>query len=151
MAQPEQKPCALLFVHCARELQGRAVDEPRGHPFHDHPPTQSGKNDMGPRCYLLQVYLRKAARQSGSTCQCRCSKIMSPLNCNETLSPCKDGDDESERVPTVKVIENAADGRLSVCEASRLLQLSERQVQRLKRRYQPDSVGWVQDGNQIGR
>src|ERR1022692_399487 len=47
----------------------------------------------------------------------------------------------------VKVIENAADGRLSVCEASRLLQLSERQVQRLKRRYQPDSVGWVQHGN----
>jgi hypothetical protein len=68
MAQPEQKPCALLFVHCARELQGRAVDEPRGHPLHDHPPTQSGKNDMGTRCYLLQVYLRKAARQSGSTC-----------------------------------------------------------------------------------
>jgi hypothetical protein len=25
---------------------------------------------------------------------------MSPPNCNETLSPCKDGDDESERVPT---------------------------------------------------
>ena len=47
----------------------------------------------------------------------------------------------------VKVIENAADGRLSVGEASRLLQLSERQVQRLKRRYQPDSVGWVQHGN----
>ncbi|MGP8141631.1 MAG: helix-turn-helix domain-containing protein [Terriglobales bacterium] len=41
----------------------------------------------------------------------------------------------------VKVIENAAGGRLSVCEASRLLQLSERQVQRLKRRYRPDSVG----------
>src|SRR6202023_3201275 len=32
--------------------------------------------------------------------ECRCSKIMSPHNCNETLSPCKDGDDESERVPT---------------------------------------------------
>jgi transposase len=47
----------------------------------------------------------------------------------------------------VKVIENAADGRLSVREASRLLQLSERQVQRLKRRYQPDSLGWVQHGN----
>jgi len=30
---------------------------------------------------------------------------------------------------------------------TRLLQLSERQVQRLKRRYQPDSVGWVQHGN----
>jgi transposase len=38
----------------------------------------------------------------------------------------------------VKVIENAVGGRLSVREASRLLQLSERQVQRLKRRYQPD-------------
>jgi hypothetical protein len=31
---------------------------------------------------------------------CKCSKIMSPLNCNENLSSCKDGDDESERVPT---------------------------------------------------
>jgi transposase len=47
----------------------------------------------------------------------------------------------------VKVIENAAGGRLSVREAARLLQLSERQVQRLKRRYRPDSVGWVQHGN----
>ena len=47
----------------------------------------------------------------------------------------------------VKVIENAAGGRLSVREASRLLQLSERQVQRLKRRYRPDSIGWVQHGN----
>lgn len=47
----------------------------------------------------------------------------------------------------VKVIENAAGGRLSVREASRLLQLSERQVQRLKRRYRPDSLAWVQHGN----
>jgi transposase len=47
----------------------------------------------------------------------------------------------------VKVIENAAGGRLSVREASRLLHLSERQVQRLKRRYRPDSLGWVQHGN----
>src|SRR6204780_634408 len=47
----------------------------------------------------------------------------------------------------VKVIENAAGGRLSVREAACLLQLSERQVQRLKRRYQPDSVRWVQHGN----
>jgi transposase len=47
----------------------------------------------------------------------------------------------------VKVIENAAAGRLSVREASRLLQLSERQVQRLKRRYRPDSLNWVQHGN----
>src|SRR5271155_4224109 len=47
----------------------------------------------------------------------------------------------------VKVIENAAGGKLSVREASRLLQLSERQVQRLKHRYRPDSVAWVQHGN----
>jgi transposase len=47
----------------------------------------------------------------------------------------------------VKVIENAVGGRLSVGEASRLLQLSERQVQRLKRRYRPDSIAWVQHGN----
>ncbi len=47
----------------------------------------------------------------------------------------------------VKVIENAAGGRLSVREASCLLHLSQRQVQRLKRRYQPDSPAWVQHGN----
>jgi transposase len=47
----------------------------------------------------------------------------------------------------VKVIENAVGGRLSVGEAARLLQLSARQVQRLKRRYQPDSLAWVQHGN----
>jgi transposase len=47
----------------------------------------------------------------------------------------------------VKVIENTAGGRLSVREASRLLQLSARQVQRLKRRYRPDSIAWVQHGN----
>src|SRR6202158_4267833 len=47
----------------------------------------------------------------------------------------------------VKVIENAVAGRLSVGEAARLLQLSERQVQRLKRRYRPDSVAWVHHGN----
>ncbi len=47
----------------------------------------------------------------------------------------------------MKVIENAAGGRLSIREAARLLQLSERQVQRLKRRYRPDSIAWVQHGN----
>ncbi len=47
----------------------------------------------------------------------------------------------------VKVIENAAGGRLSVREASCLLHLSERQVQRLKRRYQPNSTDWVHHGN----
>jgi transposase len=47
----------------------------------------------------------------------------------------------------VKVIENVASGRLSIGEASRLLQLSERQVQRLKRRYRPDAIAWVRHGN----
>ncbi|HXM20082.1 MAG TPA: helix-turn-helix domain-containing protein [Terriglobales bacterium] len=47
----------------------------------------------------------------------------------------------------VKVIENAVEGRLRVSEAARLLQLSERQVQRLKRRYRPDSIAWVHHGN----
>jgi len=47
----------------------------------------------------------------------------------------------------VKVIENAVEGRLSVSEAAGLLQLSERQVQRLKRRYCPDTVAWVHHGN----
>ena len=50
----------------------------------------------------------------------------------------------------VKVMENAAGGRLSVREASCLLHLSERQVQRLKRRYRPDSIDWVHHGN-LGR
>ena len=49
----------------------------------------------------------------------------------------------------VKVIENAVDGRLSVSEAARLLQLSERQVQRLKRRFCPDSVAWVHHDDQL--
>jgi transposase len=53
---------------------------------------------------------------------------MSPRNCNEILSPSRDGDDESERVP-------AREGD------------RERQVQRLKQRYQPDSIAWVQHGN----
>ena len=47
----------------------------------------------------------------------------------------------------VRVIENAVGGRMSVREAARLLQLSERQVQRLKQRYQPDSAEWVRHGN----
>lgn len=47
----------------------------------------------------------------------------------------------------VRVIEKAVDGRLSVREAAGLLQRSERQVQRLKSRYKPDSVDWVRHGN----
>ena len=46
----------------------------------------------------------------------------------------------------LKVIEKGAGGRLRVRYASRLLHLSERQVQRLKHRYQPDSTDWVRHG-----
>ena len=47
----------------------------------------------------------------------------------------------------VKVIENAVEGRITVGEASELLQLSSRQVKRLKSRYSPDTVEWVRHGN----
>jgi transposase len=39
------------------------------------------------------------------------------------------------------------EGRIRVSEAAGLLGLSERQVQRLKARYQPDQVDWVRHGN----
>ncbi|MGH9813218.1 MAG: ISNCY family transposase [Candidatus Acidiferrales bacterium] len=45
------------------------------------------------------------------------------------------------------MIENAVNGKVSVEEASRLLNLSSRQVKRLKRRYQADTVDWVRHGN----
>ena len=47
----------------------------------------------------------------------------------------------------MRVIEKAVDGRLSVREAAGLLQRSERQVQRLKHRFRPDSANWVRHGN----
>lgn len=47
----------------------------------------------------------------------------------------------------MRVIEKTVDGRLSVREAACLLQRSERQIQRLKRRYQPNSADWVRHGN----
>jgi len=47
----------------------------------------------------------------------------------------------------VKVIENAVQGRITVAKASELLQLSTRQVKRLKARYDPEAVEWVRHGN----
>src|SRR5450755_1984824 len=47
-----------------------------------------------------RIIAAKNGRVEGLWGHCRCSKIMSPPNCNETLSPYEDGDDESERVPT---------------------------------------------------
>ena len=51
----------------------------------------------------------------------------------------------------VKVIENAVAGHISVAEAARLLQLSPRQVKRLKQRAVPGEVDWVRHGNRGGR
>jgi transposase len=52
-----------------------------------------------------------------------------------------------QELQRMRVIEKAVDGRLSVREAAGLLQRSERQVQRLKRRYLPNSADWVRHGN----
>jgi transposase len=50
----------------------------------------------------------------------------------------------------IKVIENAAQGRLTIGEAAELLQLSERQVKRLKSACAEEDAGWVHHGN-LGR
>src|SRR5664279_3710283 len=47
----------------------------------------------------------------------------------------------------IKVIENAVEGQMTVGKAAELLNLSERQLKRLKRRYQASSVEWVRHGN----
>jgi len=47
----------------------------------------------------------------------------------------------------VKVIENAVEGRLTVRQAAELLGLSQRQVKRLKARFEPGSTDWVKHGN----
>lgn len=52
-----------------------------------------------------------------------------------------------QELQRVKVIENTVQGRITVAEASTLLQLSGRQVKRLKARYRPEDVDWVRHGN----
>ncbi len=47
----------------------------------------------------------------------------------------------------IKVIENAAQGRLSLGEAAELLQLSKRQVKRLKAAFDQADASWVHHGN----
>ena len=53
-----------------------------------------------------------------------------------------------EQVQRIKVIENAVAGRITVPEAAEYLNLSERQVKRLKRAHDEGDAGWVQHGNQ---
>jgi hypothetical protein len=47
----------------------------------------------------------------------------------------------------IKVLENAVEGRLSVAAAAELLQLSDRQVKRLKQNYDDADPNWVHHGN----
>lgn len=47
----------------------------------------------------------------------------------------------------IRVIEKAVAGRLSVREAALLLGRGQRQVQRLKQRYDPEHLDWVRHGN----
>jgi transposase len=53
-----------------------------------------------------------------------------------------------EQVQRIKVIENAVSGRITVGEAAEYLNLSERQVKRLKRSHDEADADWVQHGNQ---
>lgn len=50
----------------------------------------------------------------------------------------------------ITVVENAVQGRVGVVEAAELLQLSTRQVKRLKQAYNPTDARWVHHGN-LGR
>jgi hypothetical protein len=45
------------------------------------------------------------------------------------------------------VVEDAVAGKLTVVEAAELLQLSERQVKRLKRRHRPETGEWIHYDN----
>ena len=85
----EREEYARLFQHQARVLQDRMAR--RGRTDRTRQPAISEWE----RVYQTEAEERRLLHQA-----CRCSKIMSPHNCNETLSPFQDGDDESERVPT---------------------------------------------------
>ena len=52
-----------------------------------------------------------------------------------------------KQLQRVKVIEKVVDGHVTIAAAAELLDLSARQVKRLKRRYDPHSVAWVYHAN----
>jgi transposase len=52
-----------------------------------------------------------------------------------------------KQLQRIKVVENAVEGRLTVAEAAEMLQLSERQVKRLKRSCRAEDAEWVYHGN----
>src|SRR5208282_4425856 len=96
----------LVAVFCGEHREGNCdAKDSSEHMFHVvslalNRETISVGKLRGPKSGGKRTLLR-AFRGVKEICRvCRCSKIMSPHNCNETLSPSKDGDDESERVPT---------------------------------------------------
>ena len=72
-----------------------------------------------------------------------------PLTAQRFCHPCRKERVElsQKQIQRIKVIENAAEGRLSVAQAAELLGLSTRQVKRLKRNQQAGGVEWVYHGN----
>jgi transposase len=52
-----------------------------------------------------------------------------------------------EQLQRIKVIEKAVEGHVTVAQAAELLNLSARQVKRLKKRYESNNAAWVQHGN----
>ena len=52
-----------------------------------------------------------------------------------------------QELQRIKVIENAVFGRMTVAEASVVLNLSQRQVKRLKARWEAKTEKWVRHGN----
>jgi hypothetical protein len=62
-------------------------------PGNDATEDQTAHVDLSHRASLWNHGSIRARGPGGNDVPrgCRCSKIMSPLNCNETLSPCKDG------------------------------------------------------------
>jgi len=52
-----------------------------------------------------------------------------------------------QELQRIKVIENAVEGRIDVAKAAELLELSTREIKRLKKRYQVKDSEWVYHGN----
>ena len=52
-----------------------------------------------------------------------------------------------EELQRIKVIENTVAGRITVREAAEYLNLSERQIKRLKQTHDAEDVNWVYHGN----
>src|ERR1019366_1926319 len=105
----DNRTCAENQRHCTRYTSSSSSAAICGLPTRWRIPEM----DMSFCCNTPVLLVAKVGGE-----RCRCSKIMSPHNCNQTLSPCKDGDDESERVPTGES-DCECSGREAKCTRSR--------------------------------